>query len=74
MKIIAPCMLASTLIGIHIGTNNINDNYKQIIEEKNERIEMLETKIEEAEPYLLYKIEQQILKEQQTLEWMAENE
>lgn len=54
--------------------NELYNEVKTELSNKEERIKVLEKKLEEAEPYLLYKIDQQLLKEYFTLEWMKENE
>lgn len=53
--------------------NELYNEVKTELSNKEERIKVLEKKLEEAEPYLLYKIDQQLLKEYFTLEWMKEN-
>lgn len=78
-------MLISGALGLTLGAvivsstdlkkyNELYNEVKTELSNKEERIEVLEKKIEEAEPYLLYKIDQQLLKEYLTLEWMKENE
>lgn len=78
-------MLISGTLGLTLGAvivsstdlkkyNELYNEVKTELSNKEERIEVLEKKIEEAEPYLLYKIDQQLLKEYLTLEWMKENE
>lgn len=78
-------MLTAGVIGLTIGATTItfidsqkNEKlYNDInieLGKKEERIKVLEKKLEEAEPYFLYKIDQQLLKEHFTLEWMKENE
>lgn len=78
-------MLISGTLGLTLGAvivsstdlKKYNELYNEVkieLSNKEERIEVLEKKIEEAEPYLLYKIDQQLLKEYFTLEWMKENE
>lgn len=78
-------MLISGTLGLTLGAvivsstdlkkyNELYTEVKTELSNKEERIEVLEKKIEEAEPYLLYKIDQQLLKEYLTLEWMKENE
>lgn len=78
-------MLISGTLGLTLGAvilystdlrkyNELYNEVKTELTNKEERIEVLEKKIEEAEPYLLYKIDQQLLKEYLTLEWMKENE
>lgn len=78
-------MLISGTLGLTLGAvivsstdlrkyNELYNEVKTELSNKEERIKVLEKKIEEAEPYLLYKIDQQLLKEYFTLEWMKENE
>lgn len=78
-------MLISGTLGLTLGSvivvstdlrkyNELYNEVKTELSNKEERIEVLEKKLEEAEPYLLYKIDQQLLKEYLTLEWMKENE
>ena len=78
-------MLISGTLGLTLGAvivsstdlkkhNELYNEVKTELSNKEERIEVLEKKLEEAEPYLLYKIDQQLLKEYLTLEWMKENE
>ena len=78
-------MLISGTLGLTLGAvivsstdlkkyNELYNEVKTELSNKEERIEVLEKKLEEAEPYLLYKIDQQLLKEYFTLEWMKENE
>ena len=77
-------MLISGTLGLTLGAvivsstdlkkyNELYNEVKTELSNKEERIKVLEKKIEEAEPYLLYKIDQQLLKEYFTLEWMKEN-
>lgn len=78
-------MLISGTLGLTLGAvivsstdlkkyNELYNEVKTELSNKEERIKVLEKKLEEAEPYLLYKIDQQLLKEYFTLEWMKENE
>lgn len=53
--------------------NELYNEVKTELSNKEERIKVLEKKVEEAEPYLLYKINQQLLKEHFTLDWMNED-
>lgn len=53
--------------------NELYNEVKTELSNKEERIKVLEKKVEEAEPYLLYKIDQQLLKEHFTLDWMNED-
>ena len=78
-------MLISGTLGLTLGAvivsstdlkkyNELYNEVKTELSNKEEGIKVLEKKLEEAEPYLLYKIDQQLLKEYFTLEWMKENE
>ena len=78
-------MLISGTLGLTLGSVIVvstdlrkhNELYNEVTTElsnKEERIKVLEKKLEEAEPYLLYKIDQQLLKEYLTLAWMKETE
>lgn len=78
-------MLISGTLGLTLGAvivtstdlkkyNELYNEVKTELSNKEERIKVLEKKLEEAEPYFLYKIDQQLLKEYLTLEWMKENE
>lgn len=53
--------------------NELYNEVKTELSNKEERIKVLEKKVEEAEPYLLYKIDQQLLKEHFTLDWMNDD-
>lgn len=77
-------MLISGTLGLTLGVvivtstdlRNHNELYNEVkteLSNKEERIKVLEKKVEEAEPYLLYKIDQQLLKEHFTLDWMNED-
>lgn len=80
LKIFISGTLGLALGGIIITSTDLrkhNELYNEVkteLSNKEERIKVLEEKIEEAEPYFLYKIDQQLLKEYLTLEWMKENE
>lgn len=78
-------MLISGTLGLTLGAviissidlkiyNELYNEVKTELSIKEERIKVLEKKLEEAEPYFLYKMDQQLLKEHFTLEWMKENE
>ena len=77
-------MLISGTLGLTLGAvivtstdlkkhNELYNEVKTELSNKEERIKVLEKKLEEAEPYFLYEIDQQLLKEYLTLEWMKEN-
>lgn len=77
-------MLISGTLGLTLGAvivtstdlkkhNELYNEVKTELSNKEERIKVLEKKLEEAEPYFLYKVDQQLLKEYLTLEWMKEN-
>lgn len=80
LKIFISGTLGLALGGIIITSTDLrkhNELYNEVkteLSNKEKRIKVLEEKIEEAEPYFLYKIDQQLLKEYLTLEWMKENE
>ena len=79
LKMIISGTLGLTLGAVIVSSTDLkkyNELYNEVkteLSNKEERIKVLEKKIEEAEPYLLYKIDQQLLKEYFTLEWMKEN-
>lgn len=77
-------MLISGTLGLTLGAvivtstdlrkhDELYNEVKTELSNKEERIKVLEKKVEEAEPYLLYKIDQQLLKEHFTLDWMNED-
>ena len=80
LKMLISGTLGLTLGAVIVSSTDLkkhNEPYNEVkteLSNKEERIKVLEKKLEEAEPYLLYKIDQQLLKEYLTLEWMKENE